>query len=170
MEHESWRAVVGFESGYEVSDLGRVRSITRTVPCKGGTRTVNGRIRKQAVTSVGYSIITMSVDNKLTTKLVHLLVLEAFVGPRPDGMEACHYDGNKTNNRLSNLRWDTKAANAEDAVRVGKRIRFEDQQQCKRGHPRTSENTYVNSNGRRLCRECVRKANREWQRKRRSAS
>ena len=53
-------------------------------------------------------------------RLVHHLVLEAFVGPRPAGMECCHYDGDPTNNRLANLRWDTSKANKADTKRHGR--------------------------------------------------
>jgi hypothetical protein len=56
---------------------------------------------------------------------VHSLVLLAFVGPRPDGMEACHNDGDRDNNRLSNLRWDTPRGNAEDRERHGRTSRGE---------------------------------------------
>ncbi len=52
---------------------------------------------------------------------VHRLILLAFVGECPEGMEACHNNGNAGDNRLSNLRWDTKKANAEDVKRHGKR-------------------------------------------------
>lgn len=51
---------------------------------------------------------------------VHVLVLEAFVGPRPDGMEGCHNDGDPSNNRLSNLRWDTPLANWSDRRKHGR--------------------------------------------------
>lgn len=50
---------------------------------------------------------------------VHRLVLEWFVGPCPEGMEACHNDGDSTNNRLDNLRWDTRKANIIDSVKHG---------------------------------------------------
>jgi hypothetical protein len=53
-------------------------------------------------------------------KLVHRLVLEAFVGPCPPGMEGCHNDGNPANNCLSNLRWDTPVGNWEDRKRHGR--------------------------------------------------
>lgn len=52
-------------------------------------------------------------------RYVHRLVLEAFVGPCPAGMECCHEDGDPGNNRLTNLRWDTHAGNMQDAVRHG---------------------------------------------------
>ncbi|RUU22663.1 HNH endonuclease [Mesorhizobium sp. M7A.F.Ca.AU.002.06.1.1] len=54
---------------------------------------------------------------------VHLLVLEAFVGPRPDGLEGCHNDGNPDNNRLDNLRWDTPESNQADRIAHGTDIR-----------------------------------------------
>jgi hypothetical protein len=47
---------------------------------------------------------------------VHRLVLEAFVGPCPDGMECCHEDGDSTNNRVDNLRWDTHEANVRERL------------------------------------------------------
>jgi hypothetical protein len=56
---------------------------------------------------------------------VHRLVLTAFVGPCPIGMEGCHRDGDKANNRLSNLRWGTPKSNSEDRVRHGTQVRGE---------------------------------------------
>src|SRR5262245_33311629 len=57
------------------------------------------------------------------TYRVHQLALEAFVGPRPEGCECCHNDGDHTNNALSNLRWDTAKANAADQARHGTQVR-----------------------------------------------
>lgn len=51
---------------------------------------------------------------------VHRLILEAFIGPCPDGMEGCHFDDDPSNNRLTNLRWDTPKANKADAFRNGR--------------------------------------------------
>lgn len=55
---------------------------------------------------------------------VHYLVLVSFVGPRPEGMQACHEDGSNTNNHLSNLRWDTPKGNHADAVKKGTHTGF----------------------------------------------
>jgi len=52
-------------------------------------------------------------------KRVHRLVLEAFIGPAPKGTICCHNDGDPTNNRLENLRWDTHSSNTRDAIRHG---------------------------------------------------
>jgi hypothetical protein len=56
-------------------------------------------------------------------RMVHHLVLEAFVGPCPPGMQGCHNDGDPTNNRPENLRWDTPKANMADRARHGREVR-----------------------------------------------
>lgn len=56
---------------------------------------------------------------KVICRYVHRLILEAFVGPAPDGMQVCHNDGDTTNNRLDNLRWDTPVKNCADKIRHG---------------------------------------------------
>lgn len=66
-----------------------------------------------------YFVQTLSEDGIRTTVAVHRLVLEAFVGPCPEGMEACHNDGDTTNNRLDNLRWDTRKGNHADRKKHG---------------------------------------------------
>jgi len=61
--------------------------------------------------------ISVSYNGKITEKLVHRLVLEAFVGPCPNGMEGCHYNGNCVDNSVENLRWDTRSNNMYDKTR-----------------------------------------------------
>lgn len=100
---EDWRSVAGTGGVYEVSSLGNVRSWTRSK---------RGRLLKASPNvSTGY----LKVDVP-RTRPVHQLVAEAFHGPRPEGAQVCHNDGNKLNNAASNLRWDTPAANAQDRV------------------------------------------------------
>lgn len=142
MTEEHWRPVVGWEGFYEVSDRGRVRTVSRLVQCRyGKTRRVKARIRVQSRLNEGYMTIKLTCPQKKTTVTVHSLVLSAFVGPRPEGMECCHGDGDKTNNALSNLRWDTKKANELDAVRIGKRP-DPDRTHCSAGHELTPDNLY----------------------------
>jgi len=90
-------------------------------------------------------------------KLVHRLVLEAFAGPCPDGMEACHGDGDPTNNRRLNLRWDTRSSNQLDTVRHGRHTNA-NRTHCVNGHAFTTENTYIYRNDatHRMCRTCHR--------------
>lgn len=66
-----------------------------------------------------YELLWLWRDGKRFHHKTHVLVLEVFVGPRPAGMACCHNDGDPTNNRLSNLRWDTYTANSADKARHG---------------------------------------------------
>ena len=66
-----------------------------------------------------YISINLSKKGINKTKEIHRLVLETFVGPCPKGMEACHNNGNRLDNRLENLRWDTRSNNRKDSVKQG---------------------------------------------------
>lgn len=116
MNAERWLPVVGFAGLYDVSSEGRVRSLDRIVRCKGGhTRLHRGRVLSPKLVNNGYLQIDLSREGVAHQRLVHRLVLDAFVGPAPDGTEACHApDPDTRNNRASNLRWDTHANNCAD--------------------------------------------------------
>ncbi len=119
MEHEEWRSVVGAEGYYEVSNFGRVRSLPRQfVQLWCGIERIihwKGGILKGSLTTRGkYVNVLVSYPGHKGQKLVHRWVLEAFVGPCPDGMECRHLDGNRTNNCLDNLVWGTPKENMED--------------------------------------------------------
>ena len=116
---EIWASVPGYEGLYEVSNIGRVRSLPRSIKCGSGSRTIPGVLRRQSIASSGYQVVSLSKECVIRTACIHVLVLTAFVGPRPDGMHACHSDGDRLNNRLDNLRWDTIRENALDRLRHG---------------------------------------------------
>lgn len=128
MTQEIWKPVVGHEGAYEVSNLGRVRSIDRVVKRKHWDRysgtmmlvdyTYCGRVLRPGDRQAGHVSVAIGKGN---SRDVHLLVLEAFVGPCPEGHEACHHDDNPVNNVVWNLRWGTRSSNLLDAVRNGKR-------------------------------------------------
>lgn len=130
--HERWLPVVGFEGQYEVSDFGRVRSLNRTISyqtrCRwsGATliahRFCPGKILSPGVCEAGHLNVAIGRGN---SKLVHVLVLTAFVGPRPPGQECLHGDGVPSNNRLTNLRWGTRLENVADSYRHNTRVRGE---------------------------------------------
>lgn len=69
----------------------------------------------------GHLSVNLHRGGVKTRRYIHRLVLEAFVGPRPEGLVCCHWDGDPSNNRLDNLRWDTHRANGADAIRHGRR-------------------------------------------------
>lgn len=118
---ENWKEIPGYEGFYEVSDLGRIRSIARVVPTRSGTRRVRSTVRSLTPTGeAGYLATLLSVRNHKSSMKAHIAVLLAFIGPRPSpGHDGCHNDGDISNNRLSNLRWDTKSGNNQDKKRHG---------------------------------------------------
>jgi hypothetical protein len=108
-----YREIPGFP-GYRIGSDGSVWSVWNT----NGDR-VDWHPLKGWMTSDGYRQVSLSVGGSRVQKGVHVLVLEAFVGPCPSGMEACHGNGNPADNRPENLRWDTHRANMHDAIRHG---------------------------------------------------
>lgn len=125
---EAWRAVVGYEGLYEVSDAGRVRSVDRRVVRQyaGGPRVTfyKGRVLRPSLNNVtGYWQVVVSKQGTISTFTVHRLVAIVFLGSRPAGMEVAHHDGDKKNCRLSNLRYTTPVDNAADKVRHGTQVR-----------------------------------------------
>lgn len=115
---EAWRSVPGYEGAYEVSDKGRVRSLDRTaVDRRGGKRTFRGRMLTLGYDGLGYPSISVCRSGTSRKRLVHKLVTEAFLGPCPKGKEVCHNDGDHSNSRLNNLRYDTKRSNVLDCMR-----------------------------------------------------
>lgn len=156
---EEWRPIVGFGAGfYMVSDIGRVKSLDR-VDRSGKRR--NGRVLADKASGIyGHRAFDLYVDRLKRRAYVHALVLEAFVGPRPDGFHGCHNDGDPTNNRLVNLRWDTPSANRLDSVRHGTHAMAR-KTECPRGHEYSLSNTVINANGGRECLVCTRARNRK---------
>ena len=113
---EEWRAVKGHEGQYEVSDQGRVRSLDRVVAIRGQSpQRRTGRVLREGSGNQGYRIVGIAGRSCY----VHRLVLQAFVGDCPPRHEACHWNGVKYDNRLANLRWDTRPENNADRVRHG---------------------------------------------------
>ncbi len=147
---ERWLSVPGYEGIYEVSDQGRVRALPK-VDAQGGHRRL--RVFKPSrMDKWGHLGVHLRRDGKIRSFYVHRLVLEAFVGPCPPGMEGCHWNDVPDDNRLSNLRWGTRKENRLDIVRNGNDPNG-NKTHCLRGHPFSADNTYLNA-GRRHCRQC----------------
>lgn len=144
---EDWRTVPGYEGLYEVSDLGRVRSL----------RVREGRpfpyILNEQVNYKGYLRVCLSKDAKSKMWFVHLLVLLAFVGPKKPKVQTRHMDGDPTNNCLSNLRYGTARENTLDQVTHGTHQGAR-KTHCAHGHEYTQANTRLDRNGWRTCRAC----------------
>lgn len=104
---EVWMPVPGYEGLYEVSNHGRVMNAQ------------SGTVLKQGVNR-GYEHVSLARDGEQSTKYLHRLVLLAFCGePHVPNADACHNDGDRGNNSLTNLRWDTRQGNCADRQRHG---------------------------------------------------
>jgi hypothetical protein len=116
-----YRPVVGFP-GYCVGDDGSVWSFLIR---NNGDRAPSWMRLKPAIER-GYYRAGLRRGGKLCNRFVHCLVLEAFVGPKPAGLQGCHApDPDSSNNALSNLRWGTPTENAADALELGRYRRGE---------------------------------------------
>lgn len=92
---------------YKISESGEVWSDKRNI------------FLEPRMKSNGYLQIGLWRRGKRIWKSIHRLVLETYIGSCPVGMETCHNNGVKTDNRLENLRWDTKSNNIKDAIKHG---------------------------------------------------
>mgnify|MGYP000973833453 CR=1 FL=1 len=157
-EPEQWRPILGYGGFYEVSSRGQVRSLDRA-------NSRGNRLRGSAVARSkrpgGYLQVALHREGRRGRAFVHRLVLEAFSGPCPSGMEACHIDGDPANNALSNLRWGTHSENMFDKVRHGTHHEA-NKTHCKSGHEFSPENTYLTAEGKRRCRTCQRRWRRNY--------
>lgn len=158
---ETWKPIPGYEGLYEVSDHGRVKSVLRRTwfVNRWGQETqriVPERIREQSVhPNGGHLYLTLHKEGKRKQWFVHVLVLMAFVGPRPTGCdETRHLDGNPTNNHLGNLRWATHQENVDDMLGHGTH-RNARKTHCIHGHEFTPANTYIRPDGNRDCKACA---------------
>lgn len=118
---EIWKDIPNFEGSYQVSNMGRVRSVDREVTYKDGKKCRHkGRVLKPYLNNKGYEYLKLCIDNGRNNKSVHRLVLEAF---KPhvnmSDLEVNHIDGNKLNNHLTNLEWVTRRDNILHAYDMG---------------------------------------------------
>ena len=118
---EIWKDITGYEGIYQISNLGRVRSLDRISIDKNGREySIKGNMRKVSK-SKGYSIIGLSKDNKQKMHLVHRLVAEAFLD-NPENLPIVnHIDGNKSNSHIENLEWVSSSDNIKHAISTGLR-------------------------------------------------
>lgn len=113
---ERWRDVVGYEGMYDISTHGRLRSYLRQ---RMRPMTQPAVLKPYVPKRTGYPMYLLSKGGQEKWRTAHSLVLESFVGPRPDGLECCHNDGDRRNAKLDNLRYDTRTANVRDCLKHG---------------------------------------------------
>ena len=116
---EIWKDVVGYEGIYMVSSLGRMLSKERTVKRKNGADYLQKESIIEGSDYHGYKVTTIAKNKIKKHKFIHVLIAEAFLGPKPEKMEVCHGDGNRKNNCIENLRYGTRSDNVRDAIKHG---------------------------------------------------
>jgi len=115
---EVWKDIPRYEGLYRVSDMGRVKSLNRTIKRKDGRKILlRGRVLKQYAIRSGYLMVSLCKDCKANHELVHRLVLYAFVGKK--SLDCNHINGDKTKNELTNLEYCTKSQNIKHAFDLG---------------------------------------------------
>lgn len=141
MDKRTWLPIPSFEGHYDVSDVGDVRSHKSGAP----------RELRPALNPRGYLIAYLHLDGIVHRRTVHSLVASAFIGPRPDGYEIRHLDGDRCNNRATNLAYGTGSENTYDAIAHGRHPNAR-KTECPQGHAYDA----VTTTGRRRCMTCSR--------------
>lgn len=156
-DDEEWRAILGYEDLYDVSNWGRVRSYDQILNRKNGSVNWKGRILKPQRGSKGHYGVNLHRNGKSKTHYIHQLVARAFLD-NPDGLPVVrHLDDVKENNHVSNLAWGTWADNSQDAIRNGRSFDTNSHKtHCPQDHPYAGENLYISPSGARHCVTCRR--------------
>lgn len=120
-EIETWKPVNGYETRYAVSNLGRIRSLTREIfdSKRLYFRTVKGEIANQQKHNKGYLTIRLFNGTNYKTLYVHRVVASAFVSPIKEKPQINHINGNKKDNRAINLEWCSNQENTIHAFSHG---------------------------------------------------
>lgn len=118
---EIWKDIKDFEGRYQISNLGRVKSLTRTITEKntGKTYVLYGKILKERHMSNGYIQACLCKNSKYTYKYVHRLVAQAFISNPNNLKQVNHIDCIKTNNSVKNLEWCSHLFNSKHAAQNG---------------------------------------------------
>ncbi len=120
---EIWKDIPGYEGKYQASSMGRIKSLSRIIQGRNQFGSFEWRspeiiLRPGRTGKYGHLSVVLNAPRK--TRLVHQLVMLAFVGEPPEGMYVLHSNGDASDNRLSNLRYDTQSENVIDVFRQGK--------------------------------------------------
>ena len=142
---EIWKDIEGYEGLYQVSNLGRVKSLDRTITRSDGVKIkIKGKIRTFSKSHKGYLYLSLTdVNKKRKTFKVHRLVAMAFVQNPDNKPQVNHIDGNKLNNKAENLEWVTNSENQLHALENGLVVRNINSHRSKRVRQYTRDGKFI---------------------------
>jgi hypothetical protein len=121
---EEWKDIKGYEGLYQVSNLGKVKSLKKEYICGNGTKKIHGDIiLRTGANTRGYLSVILYKNGEKKQYRVNRLVLQTFVGY--SDLESNHKNGIKTDNRLENLEYCTRSENILHAYKIGLVARME---------------------------------------------
>lgn len=153
MEYEIWKIIPDFVE-YQVSNFGRIKSLK----CN------REKILKPVEGKKGYFQVSLCKNSKAYKKQIHQVVLQAFIGPCPKGLEVNHKNGIKSDNRLDNLEYMTHAENNKHAIQTGLHKEPSGDNHYTKKHPEKVRRG-SNSNLAKLTEEQIKKIRALWNRK-----
>ena len=123
---EIWKDIEGYEGFYQLSNIGRIKSLYReTIGKNGGVYVSSESIMRTGVSQSGYKRVGLRKDGVTITKKIHVLLAKHFI-PNPNNYPVVrHLNDNKLDNRLENLAWGTYKDNMQDAIKNGKTLKGE---------------------------------------------
>ena len=159
-EDEIWKDIPGKEGQYQVSSLGRVRSLDRFVSRGKDKLFCAGKILNPSKRN-GYFCVRLGGGRNSKTSEVHRIVALTFIGEIPENYHVCHNNGIPTDNRVENLRIDTQSSNQLDSVDNHNTHSFSSRTHCPQGHEYSGDNlrwspNKTNGRMRRVCVQCGR--------------
>ena len=110
---EFWKSIKGYENLYEVSNLGNIKSFPKKT--RKGTRILKKHMGNN------YYLIDLVKDKKVKKHLIHRLVANSFLENTEKKEQVNHIDGNKLNNNVENLEWNTRSENQLHSIKIGLR-------------------------------------------------
>jgi hypothetical protein len=119
---EIWKDIEGYEGLYQVSNLGRIKSLERKVKNQFNEYIIKEKIKKLSDNGHGYLHLTLYKNGKFKQFYIHRIVAEAFLSNSKNYLEINHKDGNKQNNCIDNLEWCTSSQNKKHAFKIGLKI------------------------------------------------
>jgi len=122
MNNEIWKDVIGFEGLYQISNLGNVKNLSRVVNSShNAKRTIKEKFIKPCKNRDGYLFVSLCKSNKKVNATIHRMVATSFLKNTDGKITVNHIDGNKLNNNVSNLEWNTYSENNKHAFTIGLR-------------------------------------------------